>query len=81
MASNPSDSNTSRAGGLLARLKGLVQTMKPNDDPSASEEVLPTWDVTPPPPPTPVADPLAVEPVEAGAPNEHEESLAVGNAA
>ncbi len=81
MASTPSNSNTSRAGGLLARLKGLVQTMKPNDDVSASEEVLPTWDVTPPPPPTPVADPLAVEPVEAGAPNEHEESLAVGNAA
>jgi serine/threonine protein phosphatase PrpC len=50
---------------LLARLKGLVQNMKPNENPSMTDEVLPTWDVTPPPPPgttgddaLPVAQPI-----------------------
>jgi serine/threonine protein phosphatase PrpC len=61
MAFTPSDPNTSRAGGWLARLKGLVQNMKPNDESSAPEEVLPTWDVTPPPPPgTPIAEAVPV---------------------
>lgn len=63
MGSTPSHNpNTSRAGGWLARLKGLVQNMKPNDEPPPPEEVLPTWDVTPPPAPaTPIEDsvPLA----------------------
>jgi protein phosphatase len=43
--------NASRAGGLLARLKGLVENMKPENEPTSSEEVLPTWDVTLPAPP------------------------------
>jgi protein phosphatase len=59
-------------GGLLARLKGLVDTMKPNNDSSSSEEVLPTWDVTLPPAPgepaaeaVPVAEPVpTAHPVE-----------------
>ncbi|HWG42620.1 MAG TPA: protein phosphatase 2C domain-containing protein, partial [Gemmataceae bacterium] len=65
MSSTPSDSNAARAGGLLARLKGLVENMKPNDDASMAEEVLPTWDVTlPPAPATPSADAVPVaEPV------------------
>ncbi len=67
MPSTPSDPNTARAGGWLARLKGLVQNMKPNDEPSTTEEVLPTWDVTPPPAPgTPTADAIPVaQPVPA----------------
>jgi serine/threonine protein phosphatase PrpC len=66
MSSNP---NPSRAGGWLARLKGLVQNMQPNDE--AAEEVLPTWDVTPPPvSPTPVQDAVPVaQPVPAGEAN------------
>jgi serine/threonine protein phosphatase PrpC len=50
MTSTPSNNpNPSRAGGWLARLKGLVHNMKPNDEQPPHEEVLPTWDVTPPP--------------------------------
>ncbi len=45
----------------MARLKGLVQNMKPNDESTTTEEVLPTWDVTlPPAPTTPDADALPV---------------------
>jgi serine/threonine protein phosphatase PrpC len=72
MATTPSDPNTSRAGGLLARLKGLVQTMKPNDDSSASDEVLPTWDVTPPPPPANIP---TDEAKESAPPVEEEEAV------
>jgi serine/threonine protein phosphatase PrpC len=75
MSSTPSNPNTSRAGGWLARLKGLVQNMKPNDEPSATEEVLPTWDVTPPPVPgtpvpeaVPVAQPVTDEQANAETP-------------
>jgi protein phosphatase len=68
MSSSPSNPNISRAGGWLARLKGLVQNMKPNDEPSATEEVLPTWDVTPPTTPAvPVDETVPVaQPVPAG---------------
>src|SRR5579884_2022791 len=72
MASTSSNNpNISRPGGWLARLKGLVQNMQPNDDQrdagltEGTEEVLPTWDVTPPPAPAapgeenvPVAQPV-----------------------
>ncbi|MHB1425665.1 MAG: protein phosphatase 2C domain-containing protein [Gemmataceae bacterium] len=75
MASTPSNPNTSRAGGWLARLKGLVQSMKPNDNTPETEEVLPTWDVTLPPPPgtpveaaAPVAQPVPVEEANAAVP-------------
>ena len=57
--------DASRAGGLLGRLKGLVHDMKPTDESASTEEVLPTWDVAPPPPPgepaevvVPVAEPM-----------------------
>lgn len=44
----------------MARLKGLVHNMKPDGEESESEEVLPTWDVAPPPAPAvPVAQPLS----------------------
>jgi len=66
MASTPPNNpNVSHTGGWLARLKGLVQSAKPDDESSEAEaeaeEVLPTWDVTPPPPATPLeqAVPLA----------------------
>lgn len=75
MSSNPSNPNTSHAGGLLARSKDLVQNMKPNDEPSSPEEVLPTWDVTPPPAPAtppeeevPVAQPVPDEEANAAVP-------------
>jgi serine/threonine protein phosphatase PrpC len=70
-----SDPNTSHAGGWLARLKGLVQNMNPNDEISTPEEVLPTWDVTPPPvaDPVPTAVPLA-EPVGGNVSPDGEES-------
>jgi serine/threonine protein phosphatase PrpC len=68
-----SDPNTSRAGGWLSRLKGLVQSMKPNEKPPATQEILPAWEATPPPiPGTPIeeADGSAAtaEPVESAAP-------------
>jgi serine/threonine protein phosphatase PrpC len=66
-----SDPNTSGAGGWLARLKGLVQNMKPNDEASAPEEVLPTWDVTPSPAPS-VAEPIPSAPVGQALPPDSE---------
>ncbi|HEY7315905.1 MAG TPA: protein phosphatase 2C domain-containing protein [Gemmataceae bacterium] len=61
MPTTPSNPNAPRAGGLLARLKGLVENMKPNDDVSSPEEVLPTWDVKlPPAPGAPADEPVAV---------------------
>jgi PPM family protein phosphatase len=76
MASTPSNNpNTSRAGGWLARLKGLVYNMKPDVNAPESEEVLPTWDVTPPPPPSlpveeavPVAQPVPSEEADSAVP-------------
>ncbi len=65
MSSNPSNPNAPRAGGWLARLKGLVENMKPNDDPSTTEEVLPSWDVALPPA-APAADAVPIaQPVPA----------------
>ncbi|HEY7154462.1 MAG TPA: hypothetical protein VH575_10930, partial [Gemmataceae bacterium] len=34
--------------------------MKPNDNPSRTEEVLPTWDVTPPAPSAPADDAIPI---------------------
>jgi serine/threonine protein phosphatase PrpC len=76
MASTPSNNpNTPRAGGWLARLKGLVHNMKPDGEESATEEVLPTWDVTPPPAPAlpaeeamPVAQPVPSEDADSNIP-------------
>jgi serine/threonine protein phosphatase PrpC len=52
MSSNSPEPTPSRPGGLqsmLARLKGMVQSIKPAGDPEP-DEILPTWDTTPPPP-------------------------------
>ncbi len=74
MSSTPSNPNASRAGGWLARLKGMVQNMKPNDESPRAEEVLPTWDVTPPPTPAtppeeaPVAQPVPPSETDPNAP-------------
>jgi serine/threonine protein phosphatase PrpC len=76
MASTPSnDPNVSRAGSWLARLKGIVQNAKPNDEGSESDEVLPTWDVTPPPAPAtpdeqtlPVAQPVSADEADSQVP-------------
>lgn len=74
MPSPPSNNpNPLPAGGWLARLKGLVQNMKPNDDLPESEEVLPTWDVTPPPSHTPFEESVPfAEPVDSAPPPAHE---------
>jgi len=81
MSSNPSDPNASRAGGLLARLKGLVENMKPNDEPSTTEEVLPTWDVAPPAAnDIPVAQPVPAAEGNAAVPVAQPVSAANGNA-
>jgi serine/threonine protein phosphatase PrpC len=68
MSSNP---NMSRAGGWLARLKGLVQNTQSEEEAPDAEEVLPTWDVTPPPAPaTPDEEAIPVaQPVPAGQAN------------
>ena len=75
MSTNPPDPNVPKPGGLLARLRGMYQSMKPVEEPEAvEEEVLPTFDVpevapvpavpesSPPPPvlePAPTAIPLS----------------------
>ncbi|HEY7329448.1 MAG TPA: protein phosphatase 2C domain-containing protein [Gemmataceae bacterium] len=59
----------------MSRLKGLVQNPKSEDEGSDSEEVLPTWDVTPPPAPAttdeeaiPVAQPVPAGEAQAAVP-------------
>src|SRR5207245_610699 len=70
MASTPSDPAPT-AGGLLARLRGMIQVRKPVEAASA-DDVLPTWDETPeatvpspaevPPEAVPEAVPVATTP-------------------
>jgi serine/threonine protein phosphatase PrpC len=84
MSMNPSDPKSPKPGGLLARLRGMYQSMKPGDEPGDAE-LLPTFDLPPgraepaaasvpavePVPAVPVAEPEpAATPVEPAAPAE-----------
>jgi serine/threonine protein phosphatase PrpC len=75
MASTPSDprkeAGTPRPSGLLARLKGMVQALRPTEEtppaspapapaPAAEDELIPTWDNAPPA--VAVATPAPAEP-------------------
>jgi serine/threonine protein phosphatase PrpC len=53
---------------VWARIKGMVQAVKPNDPPEPKEEVLPTWDVTLPPPAE--DQPASAEPAASPSPEE-----------
>jgi serine/threonine protein phosphatase PrpC len=69
MSSNPPTDPAARSGGFLARLKGMVQSMKPGEKPTPVDAAEPTWDTpalpvaVPVPPgagPAPAAVPVAV---------------------
>jgi len=58
----PTEPNAERSGGLqsmLARLRGMVQSIKPAELESA-EEIIPTWDATVAPEEESAAPPLAI---------------------
>src|SRR5690242_14840293 len=78
MSSNSPEPTPPRPSGLqamLARLKGMVQSAKPAGDPEP-DEILPTWDTSPPPPPASAgADPA---PAGAGPEGEAAEAPAPG---
>src|SRR6516165_6398621 len=58
----PTEPNEERSGGLqsmLARLRGMVHSIKP-PEPESSEEIFPTWDAPDVPVEGPSAPPLAI---------------------
>jgi protein phosphatase len=58
MSTNSPDPKSPKPGGLLARLRGMYQSLKPAEDEAANDEPLPTFDLPP----------EGAEPAEAGAP-------------